>query len=200
MAGLATMSGETGQWNASVIILRTFVKNMNVKPKGDCKMKRVFLLFASSAFVVFFSGCFSTYPAMSESAYQTCIKAVNDSVGKEGYVLKEKANNEGGYHDKYRYKWESQNGEWVEYTVEVHRGDNNGTVFVDEVSIIECNCSVSNNGSSDKCDVVKKTLNNNQILDSEGRKFDPGKTVLGVIFGTIAGYVSYVLLLVALVS
>ena len=160
-------------------------------------MKRVILIFVSSIFVVFFSGCFSTYPAMSERSYQNCINAVGNSLDKEGYELKEKVNDEGGYHDNYRYKWEKQNGEWVEYTVEVHRGDNNGTTFVDEVSVINCNCSVSNNGSSDKCEVVKKTINNNQILDSEGRKFDAEKTVVSILFGGIALGVLYGLLLVA---
>jgi hypothetical protein len=160
-------------------------------------MKRIVVLSGFVFCIILMSGCFTTYPAMSETSYQNCINEVNNKLDQEGFLLKDKSSTEGGYHDIYRYKWENIEGECVNYTIEVHRGDNNGAVFIDEVFVSECNCSVSKNHTDDKCDTIKNNIENNQENDIEGRKFSPGDTVAAVILGSLGFGVLFGLLLVA---
>ena len=105
----------------------------------------------------------------------------------DGYI-QEGQSYQGGYHDKETYSFSNQEGEKVQFTLEVHRGENNGNVYIDEVNVT--GCSTTDMKKYEKyCGekgmpayIMKYYLKK----DMKGSKFSPGKTVWAVIGGSFA--------------
>ncbi|MBQ3580139.1 MAG: hypothetical protein II975_03995 [Bacteroidales bacterium] len=156
-------------------------------------MKKSFYLLILTPFLL--SSCFSYVPAMSESSYQHTVDVVKQKLLDDGFNLTGNGIS-GGYHDTETYKFSNSDGGEVEFKLMVHRGDNNGQVFIDEVEVVGCN--TVNYSDPKFCEqesgTLEKLISENINNDIKGRKFSVGKTVgaivggsvgLGVLFGVI---------------
>jgi len=148
-------------------------------------MKRLPILILTIAACFITTGCRSYFAASSEGAYQESINAMKAEMANDGYTLTGQSVTN-GYHDKETYSFSNNEGETIQFTYEVHRGEHNGTVFIDEVNT--AGCSTSNAQSYNKyCGndgVQSKTINNNLKKDTRGSKFSAGKTVGAVLGGS----------------
>lgn len=132
-----------------------------------------------------FSGCRSSFPASSERAYQECLGQVKTVMVSDGYTL-EGQGRQGGYHDKETYSFGNPEGDKVQFTIEVHRGDNDGITYIDEVNVT--GCSTSNVKEYEHycgedgvpAHIMKYYLKK----DTRGSKFSVGKTIWTVIGGS----------------
>lgn len=133
------------------------------------------------------TSCRSHYAASSEQAYQESINAVKTVMGNDGYTLASQSISN-GYHDKETYSFSNAAGETVQFSYEVHRGEHNGNVFIDEVNVTGCSTSYAQNYSrycgSDG--IPNKVMNESLQKDVRGSKFSAGKTVGAVIGGSFA--------------
>lgn len=141
------------------------------------------------------TSCRSYYPASSENAYKETTNSIKTAMLTDGYSLTEQST-EHGYHDKEKYVYSNADGDKVQFTLEVHRGENGGNVFIDEVNVVGCSTSNPKNyyrycGSDGvPKEVIKKTLKK----DTTGSKISPGKTV-GAVLGGSSAFVALILLL-----
>ena len=115
------------------------------------------------------------------------MNSIKTTLAYEGYTL-DGQSREGGYHDKETYSFANADGEKVQFTLEVHRGENDGEVFIDEV--IVQGCSTTNAKDYERyCGengVPAYAMKRYLKKDVTGSKFSPGKTVGAVIFGSFA--------------
>ena len=158
-------------------------------------MKRIIIAIIAIAACISITGCKSYYPASSEKAYTETTKSIRTVMTSDGYTLANQST-ENGYHDKERYTYSNAKGEQVQFTLEVHRGENDGVVFIDEVNVVGCSTSNPQNyyhycGSDG---VLRQVIKNTLKKDVTGSKFSPGKTVGAAIGGTSA-FVAFVILL-----
>ena len=150
-------------------------------------MKRVSLILLAIISCFFATSCRSHYAASSERAYQESINAVKTVMTNDGYTLASQSV-DNGYHDKETYSFSNESGETVQFTYEVHRGEHNGDIFIDEVNLTGCKTSNAQNyyhycGSDGVPNtVMKSTLKK----DVTGSKFSAGKTVGAVLGGSFA--------------
>lgn len=131
------------------------------------------------------SGCRSSFPASLERDYQECLEQVKTVMVSDGYTL-EGQSRRGGYHDKETYSFANPQGEKVQFTLEVHRSDNGGYTYIDEVNVSECSTSnvkeyehyCGEDGVPNH--IMKYYLKKNTL----GSKFSVGKTIWTVIGGS----------------
>lgn len=147
-------------------------------------MKSITIILIAATACVALTSCRSHYAASSESAFQESINAVKTAMANDGYTLASQGVTN-GYHDKETYSFSNEAGETVNFTYDVHRGEHNGKVFIDEVN--PAGCSTSNAQTYNKyCGndgVQGKAINDNLKKDVKGSKFSPGKTVLASLGG-----------------
>ena len=164
-------------------------------------MKKITTTLLVLASCIIITSCKSYYPASSESAYKETTKSIRTVMLAEGYTLTGQST-ENGYHDKERYVYSNANGDQVQFTLEIHRGENGGNVFIDEVNVV--GCSTSNPGNyyhycgSDG--IPQQVIKNTLKKDTTGSKISPGKTVGAVIGGSSAFVALIILLEVALIK
>jgi hypothetical protein len=164
-------------------------------------MKKVAIIILASIACFSIISCRSYYAASSENAYQESLNLLKGAMASDGYAIAGQSSTN-GYHDKETYQFSNNDGETVQFTYEVHRGENDGVVFIDEVN--PAGCSTSNPEEFDRyCGdngvhktVMKKTLQK----DTQGSRISPGKTVGAVIGGSVAFGVLVVLLEFALLK
>ena len=165
------------------------------------KMKKVAIIILASIACLSNISCRSYYAASSEKAYQESLNLLKGSMASDGYALAGQSSTN-GYHDKETYQFINTNGETVQFTYEVHRGENDGVVFIDEVNPAGCNTSnpeefdryCGDNGAHKT--VMKKTLQK----DTKGSRISPGKTVGAVLGGSFAFGALIVLLELVLIK
>ena len=147
-------------------------------------MKSITIILIAATACVALTSCRSHYAASSESAFQESINAVKTAMANDGYTLASQGVTN-GYHDKETHSFSNEVGETVNFTYDVHRGEHNGKVFIDEVN--PAGCSTSNAQTYNKyCGndgVQGKAINDNLKKDVKGSKFSPGKTVLASLGG-----------------
>lgn len=148
------------------------------------KRVKVLVLIAVTCSV---TSCRSYYAASSERAYQESLNAVKTVMVSDGYTL-EGQSVTNGYHDKETYSFANKEGESVQFTYEIHRGEHDGEVFIDEVNVAGCSTSNAQNYKKYCGDdgVASKVMQNTLKKDVTGSKFSPGKTVGAVIGGSFA--------------
>ena len=105
----------------------------------------------------------------------------------DGYT-QEGQGRQGGYHDKEIYSFANQAGEKVQFTLEVHRGENDGMVYIDEVNVTGCSTSNIQNyehycGENGMPTYIMKTY---LKKDKKASKFSVGNTVWTIIGGSFA--------------
>ena len=150
-------------------------------------MKRTTILILTIVACFVTTSCRSYYDASSERAYQESLNSVKTVMVSDGYTLTSQSV-DNGYHDKETYSFSNTAGETVQFTYEVHRGEHNGDVFIDEVNLAGCKTSNAKNyyhycGTDGVLNtVMKDTLKK----DVRGSKFSAGKTVGAVIGGSFA--------------
>lgn len=147
-------------------------------------MKRIMIMVLVAMACVALTGCRSHYAASSESAYQERINAMKAEMANDGYTLASQGVTN-GYHDKETYSFSNDAGETVQFSYDVHRGEHNGNIFIDEVN--PAGCSTSNAQTYNKyCgnDGVQGTVTTNNLKkDVKGSKFSVGKTILASLGG-----------------
>ncbi len=150
-------------------------------------MKRIMIILLAATMCVALTGCRSHYAASSEAAYQESVNSIKTVMLNDGYKVTSLGVSN-GYHDKENYTFCNDSGETVQFTIEVHRGEHGGDVFIDEVNVVGCSTSNAQNyyrycGSDGvPTKVIKQTLKK----DVKGSKFSAGKTVGAVIGGSLA--------------
>ena len=147
-------------------------------------MKSIIIILIAATACVALTSCRSHYAASSEAAYQESINAMKAEMANDGYTLASQGVTN-GYHDKETYSFSNDAGETVQFTYDVHRGEHNGKVFIDEVN--PAGCSTSNAQTYIKyCGndgVQGKVATDNLKKDVKGSKFSVGKTILASLGG-----------------
>ena len=136
---------------------------------------------------------------MSEDSYQKTVDVVKQKLLDDGFTLNGKGIS-GGYHDTETYKFSNSDGGEVEFKLMVHRGDNNGQVFIDEVEVV--GCSAINYSDTRFCEkdsgTLEKLISENQNNDIKGKKFSVGKTVGAIVGGSVGlGVLGGIILVIA---
>ena len=131
-------------------------------------------------------GCYSYYPAMSTQQYDKAINELNKNLGVEGFTLTMRSTTN-GYYDMEHFQYQNKDGETLDYTLNVHRGDNDGVIFIDTIELNGCSYSNPNNFDRycGQSGIINYSLNANKTNDTQGKKFSPGKTVGAIIGGTV---------------
>ena len=145
------------------------------------------------------SSCRSYYPASSENAYQECVDQIQAIMDKDDYHLVGKSIQK-GYHDRETYQFRNMENDTAQFIIELHRGECNGDIFVDEVSLQGCSTSKANQFER-YCgdDGVPTRAIKRMKQDTTGSTFSPGKTVGAVLGGSFGVGVLLGILLAILV-